>query len=110
MIRLLNTVILCALLGACAGRTRDCTALAGPGWKLLPGPPPDSRELLIRANLARDSDLIWLGQSEDKVMICDHSSSLINPSCGGSRAYPFERVNGKWVAGGLLLDVCNTSR
>lgn len=106
MIRTLAVGSLCLLLGACAGRTRDCAAIAGPGWKALPGPPADSAELLTRANLASDSELVWFSQGPDKVLVCDHSNSLVNPGCGGSTAYPFERVGGRWVARGVLLDIC----
>lgn len=106
--RLILAAALAALLTGCAGRTRDCAALAGPGWKPLPAPPADAAELLTRANLASDNDLLWFGQGPDKVLICDHSPSLVNPGCGGSTAYPFERVNQRWVAGGVLLDVCKT--
>ena len=106
MIRLPSTLALCVLLGACAGRTRDCAALAGPGWHALPSPPADSPELLVRANLASDSELVWFNQGPDKVLVCDHSNSLVQPGCGGSTAYPFERINGKWVARGVLLDIC----
>lgn len=104
--RLLTALGLCLLLGACAGRTKDCAALAGPGWKALASPPPDSAELLTRANLPSDSELVWLAQGPDKVMLCDHSNSLVTPGCGASTAYQFERENGKWVSRGVLLDIC----
>lgn len=106
MTRLLCTLALCTLLGACAGRTRDCASIAGPGWKPLSSAPPDAAELLTRANLSNDPDLIWFGQGPDKVLVCDHSTSLVNPGCGGSTAYPFERVDGQWVGRGVVLDVC----
>jgi len=108
VIRLTVMVSICLLLGACAGRARDCAALAGPGWQPLAGPPPDSAELLTRANLSTDSQLVWFSQGPDKVLVCDHSTSLTNPGCGGSTAYPFERVNGKWIARGVALDICKT--
>ncbi len=108
MTRLLTALALCALLGACVfgGRTKDCAALAGPGWKTLPGPPPDGRELLVRANLPSDAELVWFEQGPDKVLVCDHSNSLVQPGCGASTAYQFEKQDGKWVSRGVLLDIC----
>lgn len=106
MTRLLSIVVLCALLGACAGRTRDCAELAGPGWKTLAKPPPDAPELLTRAGLASDSELVWFNQGPDKVLLCAYAKSLVNPGCNASRGYPYQRVNGQWTAGGVLLDVC----
>lgn len=95
------------LLTGCASRgTQDCQAIAGPGWARLGSAPADSNELLVRANLPENAEVLWFGQGQDKVMVCDPSNSLVNPGCGGSTAYQFERSAGAWASRGVLLPVC----
>lgn len=103
---LLITVTL-AVAGCASRGTRDCESIAGTGWSRLPATPADSREILIRANLPENSEVLWFGQGQDQVMVCDPSSSLVNPGCGGSTAYQFERRGGTWVSQGVLLPVCD---
>ncbi|WP_293392648.1 hypothetical protein [Nevskia sp.] len=96
------------VLAGCASRgTQDCEAIAGPAWSRLSADPTDSRELLIRANLPDNAEVLWFGQGKDQVMVCDPSNSLVNPGCGGSTAYQFERKAGAWVSRGVLLPVCD---
>lgn len=96
------------VLTGCASRgTQDCVAIAGPGWSRLAAEPTAGRELLVRANLPDNAEVLWFGQGQDKVMVCDPSNSLVNPGCGGSTAYQFERSAGAWVSRGVLLPVCN---
>jgi len=99
---------LCALLSACiTSRAHDCAKLAGPGWQRLTTAPADAPELLVRANLPNDTDLVWFGQGPDKVLFCDHLRSLVNPGCNASTGYQYEKVDGKWTSRGLLLETCN---
>jgi len=109
VIRPASLIVLAAALalGGCASRAvRDCNAIAGSDWKALSSAPPDRQELLTRANLPSESDVLWYGQGSDKILVCDPSNSLVNPGCGGSQAYQFERANGAWTSKGVLLSVC----
>ena len=97
-----------ATLSGCATRgTQDCNSIAGKGWQHLSAAPADRAELLTRANLPSEADVQWYGQGSDKVMVCDPSNSLVNPGCGGSVAYQFERSGGVWTSKGVLLPICN---
>lgn len=96
-------------LGGCVSRgTRDCEAIAGPEWSRLSTAPSEGPEILIRANLPENSEVLWFVQGRDKVMVCDPSTSLVNPGCGGSTAYQFERSGGAWTSKGVLLPVCDS--
>lgn len=107
--RLALAALLFAALGVagCAGTIRgDCAELAGPGWTKLPGPPAEGADLLRRLNLPGDDQVVWFSQGADKVFICDHAYGLVNPACGGSTGYQYDKVDGKWVSRGVSLPVC----
>jgi hypothetical protein len=109
MPRLALSVLLIAALGlvGCAGTIKgDCSDLAGPGWTKLGAPPADGPELLKRLNLPSDDQVVWFAQGESKVFICDHGFGLVNPACGGSTGYQYDKVDGKWVSRGISLPVC----
>lgn len=108
VIRLSFMLAVVVTVSGCASRgTRDCNSIAGPDWKPLSSAPADRAELLTRANLPSEADVQWYGQGQDKVMVCDPSNSLVNPGCGGSVAYQFERSGGVWASKGVLLPICD---
>ena len=108
MIRISVLLAIAMTISGCASRgTRDCNSIAGPGWKALSSAPADRAELLTRANLPGEADVQWYSQGDDKVMVCDPSNSLVNPGCGGSVAYQFERSRGVWTSKGVLLPLCD---
>ncbi len=108
MIRLSLMLAVAVIFSGCATRgTRDCNSIAGPGWKPLSSAPADRAELLTRANLPSEAEVLWYAQGPDKVMVCDPSNSLVNPGCGGSTAYQFERAAGIWASKGVLLPICD---
>lgn len=105
----LLAVAVATTLSACASRaSRDCAAIAGDSFRRLPDAPADAAALLGLANLPTEADVQWFGQGRDKVMVCDPSNSLVNPGCGGSIAYQFERSGDNWVSKGVLLPICDT--
>ena len=109
MFRIALLITTTLALSACASRsTRDCEAIAGPSWSRLSAAPADSRELLIRANLPENSEVLWFANGPDQVMVCDPSAGLVNPACGGSTAYQFERNSGRWASKGVLLPLCDS--
>lgn len=107
--RIALSIALALAASGCASRgARDCDSIAGPGWQHLSSAPADRVELLTRANLPSEADVLWFAQGEDKVLVCDPSNSLVNPGCGGSTAYQFERTaSGAWASKGVLLPICN---
>lgn len=106
---LLAAIVLATTASGCASRaSRDCATIAGDGFDRLSSAPADAAVLLRLANLPTEADVQWFGQGRDKVMVCDPSNSLVNPGCGGSIAYQFERSNDAWVSKGVLLPICDT--
>lgn len=111
MNRLLPTLLLtlAAVTGAgCASRgALDCAAIAGKSFRKLATPPADSGRLLALSNLPAEAEVEWFGEGPDRVMVCDPSNSLVNPGCGGSIAYQFERRGSDWASKGVLLPICD---
>ncbi|MBL6751569.1 MAG: hypothetical protein ISP90_13665 [Nevskia sp.] len=109
--RAVTILLLAAALAGCASsHVRDCMKLAGPGWSQLKQPPAGAHELLAQQNLPDDSSsVIWLAKGDDRVLMCDYSSGLIVPGCGGSKAYEYLRKDGRWVSRGTLLDFCDNN-
>jgi hypothetical protein len=109
-LRTLIIAALAALLCACESNAiKDCKALAGPGWTVLPDPPTNAAELLALENLPVQRDQIWLGKTGDKIMVCNYSHSLTIPGCGGSSGYEFVRKDGQWATRGALVDFCDNN-
>jgi hypothetical protein len=93
-----------ALLSACdSTAVKDCKALAGPGWSVLPQPPTDAANLLALENLPVQQNQIWLGKSGDRIMVCNYSHSLVIPG------YEFVRKDGQWATRGALVDFCDNN-
>ena len=107
--RIFSALALSALLSACGGsQIKDCSRLAGPGWAPLAAPPAAAGEILALENLPPASNLVWLSKGPDHVMVCDYSSGLVTPACGGSKAYEFAHdSSGKWVSRGAMIDFCD---
>lgn len=105
---LLASALLVVTVTGCASRgARDCASIAGTSFSRLASPPADRSTLLALANLPGEAEVQWFGQGPDRVMVCDPSNSLVNPGCGGSIAYQFERSGDGWASRGLLLPICD---
>jgi hypothetical protein len=109
-LRTFTIAALAALLCACSSTAvKDCKALAGPGWSVLPQPPANAPQLLEMENLPVLQEQIWLGKGSDRVMVCNYAHSLVIPGCGGSNGYEFLQKDGKWVTRGALVDFCDNN-
>jgi hypothetical protein len=106
--RIIFVSLLLVLLSGCADRQRDCTSLAGPGWKRMSQPPPNARDLLALENIPADNQLMWLSKGPQQVIACYYARGITNPGCGGSSAYKFVQKDDHWTSQGQLLDFCDT--
>lgn len=96
------------LTGCASQRVSGCESMAGPGWTPLATAPANGRELLSRTEFAGESDLVWLGKGDDRLIACVYGHGLTNPGCGGSQGVEYQRSDGVWQSKGVLLDVCKT--
>lgn len=98
------------LAGCASDRITDCSRLAGPGWTRLNQAPPNGDALLELESLPADNQTLWMSKGPDKLLACYYARGLTSPGCFDSRAYVFERSNGRWRSKGALLDTCEADQ
>ncbi len=100
-------LVLALLSGCSTSSVRNCTTLAGPGWKPLSQPPAVATQLLAQENLPADTQMVWLSKGPEQLVACYYARGMTSPGCGGSEAYKFLQKDGRWTSQGQLLDFCD---
>lgn len=95
------------LAGCASDATHHCTDLAGPKWSRLSIPPPNAGELLAMEGLPNESDAIWFGNGNDRLVACIYAGGLNSPACGAAMVYEYARLDDHWSFRHMAMESCN---